>query len=387
MPYPLDAGAKVYSAKLAESLASSGASVTFMGIDETDATPPVQPHITWATIRGRRHGTARALLSPLPNAAAIDAIDAYKEALAQHLRRDWDAVILDGYGSGWALKPCIEYRARQRAHRSMLVHISHNHEERLWRSMAHESRVSVLRRLALWQNYCKVRALERSLVRSVDLLTTITDEDRASLGAGVGEPQRLTLMPGYDGWIAGERQIRSDTPRRVILMGSFRWIVKQENLARFVELADPVFARHGIELDVVGEVPEELLVALGLRCQATRFHGFVTDVSRLFDAARVAVVPEAIGGGFKLKFLDYFFGRVPVATLAQAAAGLPQDLREQTLARDSLSELIEAVVAHIERLDELNRMQEQAFALSRAQFAWPDRGRQLREAIMSHEHA
>ena len=39
MPYPLDAGAKVYSAKLAEALAAAGCSVTFLGFGAADAAP------------------------------------------------------------------------------------------------------------------------------------------------------------------------------------------------------------------------------------------------------------------------------------------------------------------------------------------------------------
>ena len=102
-----------------------------------------------------------------------------------------------------------------------------------------------LKRLALRRNANKVRALERRIVRSMDLLTAITDEDLQSLGAGLDHNRSLTLTPGYNGWIAGVRQIIAATPRRVIIMGSFHWIVKQENLARFVKTADPIFKKHG----------------------------------------------------------------------------------------------------------------------------------------------
>lgn len=383
IPYPLDAGAKVYSAKLAESLAASGVTVRFMGIGENAAIPAHCAHVDWVPIGSGRRSNIVALFSPLPNAAAIDASDAYTLALEQQLEEDWDAIVLDGYGTGWALKPCVRYRAR-RSH-AILVHVSHNHEEKLWRAMARDSRGSPLRKLILWQNYRKVRALERRIVRAVDLLTTITDEDRVSL-TQLGEKRTLTLTPGYDGWAAREHRIGPHTPRRVILMGSFRWVVKQENLARFVEIADPIFYRNGIELDVVGDVSEELVATLRRRCRATRFHGFVKDVAGLFANARIAVVPEAIGGGFKLKFLDYFFGRVPVATLRHAAAGLPQELREQTLACDTLPALVEAVVSNIDRLDDLNRMQEKAFIHSSARFTWHERAANLRKAIASKQH-
>jgi glycosyltransferase involved in cell wall biosynthesis len=170
-------------------------------------------------------------------------------------------------------------------------------------------------------------------------------------------------------------------------MGSFRWVVKQENLRRFIELADPIFLQHGIELDVVGDVPDPLLATLQRRVRATRFHGFVQDPSRLLGNARMAVVPEAIGGGFKLKFLDYFFARVPVVTLTQAIAGLPAQLRQETFSAATLGQLVESVVSNIDRLDELNRMQANCFTLSSARFRWPDRGRNLLDALSRQQHA
>ena len=84
-----------------------------------------------------------------------------------------------------------------------------------------------------------------------------------------------------------------------------------------------------------------------------RFHGFVDDVTAFYMNAKpvIALVPEVIGGGFKLKFLDYIFGRVPVASISAAAAGLPVEVRQATccspqIARCSLST---AVIEHIDR--------------------------------------
>jgi len=381
IPYPLDAGAKVYSAKLAESLASQGAQIRFLGIGDDDSIPASSSQVEWVAIGNIRRSHLRALFSRLPNAAAVDATDAFILAVQQQLDQEWDVIVFDGYGTGWALDLCTRYRARRGNGAVSLVHVSHNHEELLWHSMVRDSRASAIRKCALWQNYRKVRRLERQLVGSVDLLTTVTDEDAESLQAGAGNARRLTLTPGYDGQIVPERRIDTNTPRRAVLMGSFRWVVKQENLSRFIELADVSFCQHGIELDVVGDVPDELLSKLRRQVRATRFHGFVEDASQLLANARIAVVPEAIGGGFKLKFLDYFFSRVPVATVSKAAAGLPQEVRDQTLSAGSLQQLVESIVSHIDRLDELNRMQEQCFNLSSARFSWPDRGRNLLAAL------
>jgi polysaccharide biosynthesis protein PslH len=381
IPYPLDEGAKVYSANLARSLSATGISIRFMGFGDATAARESGAGIEWLAVPGSKRSRASVAFNAWPIAAAIDATKDYGSLLDAQLRESWDAIVLDGYGAGWALDRCLAYRDAAHMRRPVLVHISHNHEESLWRLMAREARGSALRRFALRRNAAKVGTLERRLVRNVDLLTAITEEDRLALTAGPACERSLSLTPGYDGMAAGERSITGTTPRRVIIVGSFQWVVKQENLARFVELADPVFKRHGIELDIVGEVPRALLSSLRVRCRATSFHGFVRDVGTLLSNARIAVVPESIGGGFKLKFLDYIFGRIPVATLSQAAAGLPEELRRAMLSSDCVEGLIAEIVSHIDRLDELNRMQERAFALGKIRFEWRERGERLRQAI------
>lgn len=380
-PFPSDDGAKVYSANLAQSLADCGVFVRFMGYGDAGAVRNAPVNVDWLPVPGNKRNKALAACSKWPIAAAIDATRAYVLLLETQLRERWDVVVLDGYGTGWALDRCLAYRVEAPTHRPVLVHVSHNHEEILWGTMAREACGSPLKRLALRRNANKVRALERRIVRNIDLLTTITDEDLQSLGAGLDQNRSLALTPGYTGWIASVRQITAATPRRVIIMGSFQWIVKQENLVRFAETADPIFKKQEIELDIVGDVPPALLAMLQGRCRATHFHGFVSNAASFLSSARLAVVPESIGGGFKLKFLDYIFGRVPVATVSQATAGLSAELRGAMLSSDSLSGLVREIVSHIDRVDDLNRMQERAFTIAKAQFKWSTRGERLRQAI------
>jgi polysaccharide biosynthesis protein PslH len=381
IPYPPDEGAKVYSANLAQCLSSTGVSVRFMGFGDTAAVPDTGADIEWLAVPGGKRNRLSALFNAWPIAAAIDATKNYRALLEAQLRESWDVVVLDGYGSGWALDRCLAHRNSSGRGRPILVHVSHNHEEALWRLLAREARGSAPKRFMLGRNAAKVCTLERRLVGEADLLTAITEEDRLALTERTDKDRSLSLTPGYSGTGVSERRITTATPRRVIIIGSFQWVVKQENLARFVELADPVFKDHGIELDIVGDVPKGLLLSLRSRCRATRFHGFVRDATLLMSRARIAVVPEAIGGGFKLKFLDYIFGRMPVATLSQAASGLPQDLRHAMLSSDSIEGLIGEIISHIDRPDELNRLQERAFALGKIRFDWRERGERFRRAI------
>lgn len=382
IPYPMDEGAKVYSAKLAQALAGSGAFVRVLGFGAANAPPDDGTAIEWVAVPSTRRGAALAVLSRLPMQAAVDAVPAFVSLLKRQLSEPWDVIVLDGYGTGWALDHCMATSSARATRRPVLVHVSHNDEERLWKSLARESTASLPRRLVLWQNYWKVRSLERRVVSGADILTAITPQDARSLVRHRDDSRALVLTPGYDGPIAQERTIDHRTPRRAVIVGSFQWVVKRENLQRFIERADPLFAQHGIELVVAGHVPDDLRQALVARCRATRFQGFVQDLGPFLSQARIAIVPELLGGGFKLKFLDYFFGRVPVATIAAAAAGLPQPLRSELILRPDFGELASAIVEHIERLDKLNRMQATAFSLASTLYRWQDRGAQLMERIV-----
>lgn len=380
LPCPLDTGSKVYSAHLATSLARAGAHVRLLGHGQSGEFPPEEARIEWVRVPDGRRRPVAALAGALPIAAAVDATAAYRRLLGEALRESWDAIVFDNYGSGWALPACVHH-ARTATLRPVLVHVSHNHEAKLWAGMARNAECSPLKRLALSRNAVRIAKLERSLVEQADVVTAITDEDRLDFGKLRTGRSLLTLSPGYSGERAPPREITPATPRRVLLMGSFTWVVKRENLMRLIEVADPAFERAGIALDVLGEVPPDLLSLLGSRCKATHFHGFVGQTREFFTNARIGVVPELIGGGFKLKFLDYFFSRLPVATIADAAAGLPVSLRKQCLQGDDLESLVSEIVGQIDNLPLLNEMQREAFELSQTRFRWEDRGQTLLTAV------
>jgi polysaccharide biosynthesis protein PslH len=388
IPYPIDEGMKLYSAKLIESFAASGVEVCALGYGSSQLAP-AKPGVRWESVPCERGKNLGGIVNRLPIAAAVDGTPAYRTLLDVKLREHWDVIVLDSYASGWALERCQRYRTMHT--HTILVHVSHNHEAAVWRSMASESSASPLHRWLIKRNAKKVAQLERELARSVDLITTITDEDGHALlnelsrdAVGVDAAiSRLTLMPGFDGAVARDRSITSETPRRVVVVGSFNWVVKRENLSRFVQHADCAFADHGIELVIAGQVPRDLQQSLAASCRATTFRGFVQDLLPLLSEARIAVVPELIGGGFKLKFLDYFFGRVPVATVTAAASGIPATLREHLLMGEDIAALTQCIVEHIDQVQELNDRQAALFEQAATLFRWEDRGVQLRTQIQA----
>ena len=99
--------------------------------------------------------------------------------------------------------------------------------------------------------------------------------------------------------------------------------MKQANLAAFVGVADPIFAAAGVKLAVAGAAPPDLAARIARSTDATTLLGRVEDLQELLAETRVGIVAEPLGGGFKLKVLDYVFNRVPIAALDGSIEGMP----------------------------------------------------------------
>ena len=108
--------------------------------------------------------------------------------------------------------------------------------------------------------------------------------------------------------------------------------------------------------------------------RATKLVGSVPEVEPHLREARIAVVPERSGGGFKLKVLDYVFHRLPVAAITGSVAGTPLQPPESILTFANLERLASGVIRALDDLPLLNKLQEQAYVACADQFDWRRRG-------------
>lgn len=375
LPFPLTAGDRIYSARLAAALAGAGAAVAFVGL-AGEAPPPALPGIDWRSIAGGPRSRGAALASPLPLVAARHATQAYRARLPGLLReRAWDAVVIDHYGAAWTL-PAVQRHAPGAAR----VFVAHNHEASVTESQWRDPSPPAATRAYLWQNWLKTRRLERHTARAAQLIGCITAEDQARFAADAPGVPTLLLTPGHDGPRVAQRVITAQTPRAVLLFGSWRWSAKQASLRLFLDHADAACADAGIRIDILGDIDPAFAASLR-RFRAVQVHGYVEDPAPLLAAARLAVVAEPVGGGFKLKLLEYIFNRVPVAALDACASGLPDAVRAHLLLAADLPALLARVLAAIDDFATLNAMQDRAYAAASARFDWADRGRALLAAL------
>jgi glycosyltransferase involved in cell wall biosynthesis len=292
-------------------------------------------------------------------------------------------VVFDSICAGWALRPVVRHRART-ARPPRLVYIAHNHEVTVGRRIADSAQG--LRRILKEIDFLKVIGLERRLISAADILASNTPDDCLRFAADSGGRPIVFLPPGYGGPRVARRKIDAGVPRRAILVGSLDWPPKRISLESFLAAAIEPLLHAGIELQIVGEVEVGYLADLRRRFPTVDFVGPVKDVHPYLRDARLALVPDLLGG-FKLKGLDYIFNRLPIFAMRIGLPSMPLEDGRSIGLFDSHRALAEAVVASIDDFPRLNERQERAYAACVDRFDWDRIGRHLVAQMRSPRHS
>lgn len=382
-PEPRHNGQFIYSGGLIDAMIETGARIDILGLARSRDIPSTRnaaPNASWWLSDNLRRSSWRSLLSVLPGIADRAWTPQLRRRLQERLAaRKWDAIVFDSISVGWALGQVLRHYP-DRASRPRLIYISHNHERSL-RAQIAGNHPNFLKRQVLRFDAVKTGWLESRMLDAVDMVTAITPEDRMLYLADRPDRRVEVLTPGYSGQKAVTRHITPAQPRRAIILGSFDWIAKRINLEQFIAVADPLFAAGNAELQVVGSADEDFLRYMRGRVSATRFTGTVDGVLDFMREARVALVVERFGGGFKLKVLDYIFNRMPILALNGSVAGVPLQHQDSILYYPDYAALARGALQVIDDFEQLNRLHDRAYDACRDGFHWTSRGTQLATAI------
>lgn len=375
-PEPATNGQYLYSSGLIRALADTGVSITVLGLSRPDSPQRDNSRpLTWRLAETTPVSKWVGLASRLPQIALRSRTRGLQRLVTESLSKGrWETIVFDSISVGWALDAVLRYGERH-PHRPTLVYLSHNHERTVADHIARHDPVWMTRQMKRF-DAGKVAWLERRLVQAADLVTANTPEDAARFAAERPERAVSLLLPGYEGVRVEQRQIHPGLPRRAVVVGSFDWLPKRISLEAFLDRAVPVFTMAGLELQIVGQAEAGYLDGLRNRYPSVDFTGRVDDVRPYMAEARMALVPDQLGG-FKLKGLDYVFNRLPVLAMAGALPGMPLKDGESIRYADSHAALAQLAAALMDDMAALEAQQQAAYAACAAQFDWPAIGRRL----------
>ncbi|KJC62765.1 hypothetical protein UP10_00890 [Bradyrhizobium sp. LTSPM299] len=382
VPSPLFSGDALYTAGMLTALSrTERAAVTVVGtrrenrpIDDRVLSLPgtVFPEAPWP----RKFGLL-SLLTSLPRDAYSLAPPSIGNTLAELLDQHWDWIVFDHARSAAFLSTVLQQRKQ-----ASICYVAHNAEGKIRPEIAKDPADPLRRSIMRWDAE-KYRRLEQRIVDAADSILCITEADAAYFA--LAGKSTFVVPPIYLGTVAPSDRIEPTRPRSILLLGSFEWVAKQRNLEHIVRALLPILKSRNVTLDVVGNVPEDIKARYAHERPNLVFHGPVADLSGVLGKSRGGLVAETLGGGFKLKLLDYAFARLPIFGLRMAVDGTTPDEQSAMFLADSMDDLANAIIDGIDDLAGLNRNQARLFEMMSDRFGLK-RGTERLRGILLQEN-
>lgn len=374
-PYPPRYGGDfTYTARLIEHLAGEGR-VDMLCYREHPGEPPAHENLHWTLIPWKGQPKWRSLASPLPNIAEQYRRQDYAERMLR-MAREADAVIVDHLAMGWAVELLRADRAKRGTPGPAILFIPIDHHKSVRRLAARNVR-NPLMRAVVTLDAIKATRLEAQAVDAADCTVVLTDRDAQSFRPDHPNAQFLIVTPGYNDSVVAERTIDASVPERIAVLGgrgSFhKQLVLQQCLEALQKEGAP--AKH---VDIVGHIDPAMQTELQARYPGLTFLGYVEDLSAYLKTVRIGLMPDAIGGGFKLRALTFAFQRVPIVAVRGALDGTGFVPGEAYAEAADLTDMVALARRLVGDFSELNRLQENAFRFCVEAFDWGQRAADLR---------
>ena len=388
-PRPADSGELLYSLGLIRSLAEAGTNVTVLTHASNKVVVPQDRveaagenhEIHWKFVPRRFRARPISLCSSLPSDSFRHSSIGMRSSLRALLKEQrWDYVAIDHAAMGWVIDEILRSSTRLRPVPSIL-YVAHNHEAATRKNVAHNFKGNLAMRSLLRLDASKYASLEERICAHADLISAITPSDSMTFREDWPEKPIITLTPGFSGGIAPIHRVDESTPRTVLFLGSFQWVAKRMNLMRFIDAAAPIFTQENIRLQIVGKADLDFVRTVVEDREWVQFAANPPALDSFFERARIGVIAEESGGGFKLKALDYLFHRLPMAAFVENVKDLRLSSGVDYLSGFDAEELVNIIAENIDRYDRLNDIANRAVDNHAHHYHWDERGESLLETM------
>jgi glycosyltransferase involved in cell wall biosynthesis len=247
----------------------------------------------------------------------------------------------------------------------------HNFESQIYERFARTSS-NPLKRWVATLHGRRLRKEETHFLRTFDAVAAISQED-ARLIRDVAPMAKVEVIPaGVDTGFFAPTPLEDERPDSVLWVGGMAWDPNRDALDYFLTDIWPriVSRRPQATLDIVGEGTESVQRKAEKWRSSVMIHGRVSDVRDYLRSSAVLVVPLRVGGGMRLKIVEFFAaGKAVVSTSIGAEGNVGRD-NVELLIRDSSSDFAAAVVSLLEDPELRSALGSRARKLAVSEYGW-----------------
>ena len=184
----------------------------------------------------------------------------------------------------------------------------HNIEYEITKQMAENA--SFLKKVLLIPIWKKTKKFEIDSIRNADIVLSVCDENAAYFRSF--NHNSYAMRPAFDiNTKAQNNEIKDNL--RLLYIGNLSWKPNMEGLAWFIEKVYPIIKKKKSEitLDIIGSGAEKNPF---YNIQGIKWHGFVSDISAVYQNYAVFIVPLWAGSGIRIKILEAFNNDIAVVS-------------------------------------------------------------------------
>jgi glycosyltransferase involved in cell wall biosynthesis len=216
----------------------------------------------------------------------------------------------------------------------------------------------------------RLRKEETKFIREAAHVAPITEQDLA-LMREVAPDQEYTVIPAgvdVDYFRPSNEPI---DPTLALWVGGMSWDPNKEAMEYFLDEVWPQVLKMqpSARFEIVGEGTDRLAIAESIR-SSVKGHGRVPDIRPYLARAAVMVVPLRIGGGMRLKILDFFAAGKAVVSTSIGAEGNTATHGEHLILADSSEEMAQSIARVMNDPSERERLGRNGRMLVEREYAW-----------------
>ncbi len=251
------------------------------------------------------------------------------------------------------------------------VLFQHNVEAMIWQRH-YETQTNPLKRLYLYFQWLKTRALEKAECHRYDHVVAVSREDADMMCRDYGVQAVTDVPTGVDTEFFRPQTNAEPEPASLVFTGSMDWLPNVDAINWFCGEILPLIRAKvpNVKLTVVGRKPGRELLELSERDSLIVVTGRVDDVRPYIENAVAYIVPIRIGGGTRLKIYEALAMEKPMVSTTVGAEGLPLNNGEELLIADTPAAFADAVVRVLADQAFAHQLGQRAAKTVRERFGW-----------------
>jgi len=369
-PFDRDNGDRIYTCNFLDALIDLNCDINIIGYDNQNSKRDNNHHnvkipqdINFTLIPFKQVSKLKLIFSLLPGMIVNRKRKSFVNLVESHLKENkYNYIFINHQKMVFSLLPIIKLNLL-----SKLIFISHNAEYLLSLNNAKNSR-KIVERLIYLQDAFKTKLYEKKWLNHFDIITTISEHDKDYYILNFKNPITKVIRPimkGINSISENKKKINE-----IILVGSFHWGPKKENLLSFLNSKNfkQLYANN-INLTIVGNADPLLVKKINSKYKGVFMTGRVESVDSYYSNAKIAIVPEVLGGGFKLKVAEAAFQKTAIFSVKGAITKCNLEKDKHFIESTDFEELINKVIEYQNKKIEIDAMIKRAFKIAKHDFS------------------